>query len=283
MIAVATELSRRPSIENSYTNFLPGIQARYSAANDRLIFRASITEAISRPPPGDLVPARQENAQLNQRIIGNPALRPASSWNYDASVEYFMPPLGLISAGVFHKDISDFVFSSSRITADGVDERTRQNGEGGSVTGIEIGWVQQFPSLPGLLSGLGVEANYTYLDSEGVYPNRTDALPLVNSPEHILNGVVSYVQGPLSVRVSYNYLSERIESVGARAALDVYNEHSDVWDLVIQFRVWGDNSLFLNVKNLTDEPTVQYVGNRGNPTLVTYYGRQFNFGLNFAF
>lgn len=55
---------------NFYTNFLPGIQARYTTLDNRLVLRASVTEAISRPPPGDLIPSRQENAQLNQRIIG---------------------------------------------------------------------------------------------------------------------------------------------------------------------------------------------------------------------
>lgn len=273
----------RVSDENSYTNFLPGVQARYTTLDDRLVLRASVTEAISRPPPGDLVPSRQENAQLNQRIIGNPDLMPATSWNYDASAEYFFPPLGLVSAGVFHKDISDFVFSSSRITSDGVDERTRQNGEGGKVTGIELGWVQQFTGLPGLLSGLGIEANYTWLDSKGSYPGRTENLSLVNSPRHILNAVASYAQGPVSVRVSYNRLSKRLESVGGRAALDVYNEKSSVWDLAAKVRVLGGNSLFFNVKNLTDEPTVSYQGSRDNPTIVTYYGRQFNFGLNVEF
>lgn len=273
----------RVSDANSYTNFLPGIQARYTTLGDRLVLRGSVTQSISRPPPGDLVPSRQENAQLNQRIIGNPNLSPAKSLNLDASAEYFFPPLGLISAGVFYKDISDFVFSSSRTASDGVDERTRQNGEGGKVTGIELAWVQQFTGLPGALSGLGVEANYTWLDSEGSYPGRTENLALVNSPRHTVNAVLSYAQGPVSARLSYNYLSKRLESVGGRAALDVYNEASGVWDFAVKLRAFDRSSLFLNIKNLTDKPTVQYQGDRSNPTVVTYYGRQFNFGLNFEF
>jgi len=274
----------RVSDSGSYTNFLPGVQARYTTMDDRLVLRSSVTQSISRPPPGDLVPARQENAQLNQRVIGNPNLKPAESWNYDASAEYFFPPLGVISAGIFHKDISDFVFSSSSIAADGVDERTRQNGEGGQVTGLEFAWVQQFTGLPGLLSGLGIEANYTALiNSKGSYPGRTENLSLVNSPDHIVNGVLSYAQGPVSVRLSYNYLSKRLESVGTRAALDVYNAKSGVWDVAMKYRILDRHSLFFNVKNLNDAPTVQYQGDRSNPTLVTYYGRQFNFGLNFEF
>ncbi len=268
----------------SYTNVLPGIHARYSLLDDRLILRSSITKAISRPPPGDLIPARQENAQLNQRIIGNPNLKPAESNNFDVTAEYFLPPLGVLSAGAFYKEIDNFVFSSSRFAADGVDERTRVNGDGGKVTGLELVWAQELTFLPGIFSGLGVEANYTWLDSEGSYPNRpADELPLVNSPDYIFNGIVSYTEGPVSVRVSYNKLPKRLESVGGREALDVYNAESSVWDLAFKYTINDSTSAFLNVKNLNDTPTLQYQGDRNNPTTVVYYGRQFNVGVKVNF
>jgi len=37
------------------------------------------------------------------------------------------------------------------------------------------------------------------------------------------------------------------------------------------------------VKNLTDTPTVQFQGDRRNPTSVTYYGTQYNFGVQYKF
>ncbi|MDO9476871.1 MAG: TonB-dependent receptor [Pseudohongiella sp.] len=274
----------RVSDSASYTNVLPGVHARYSMIDDRLVLRSSVTKAISRPPPGDLIPSRQENAQLNQRIIGNPNLKPAESDNFDVTAEYFLPPLGVLSAGVFYKEIDNFVFSSSRIGSDGVDERSRVNGDGGKVKGLELVWMQQLSFLPGLLSGLGVEANYTWLDSQGSYPDRSaDDLALVNSPKYIYNGIVSYADGPFSARVSYNRLPERLEAVGGRQALDRYNAASSVWDLAFNYTISDTTSAFLNVKNLTDTPSVQYQGSRGNPTSVVYYGRQFNAGVKMNF
>jgi TonB-dependent receptor len=268
----------------SYTNVLPGVHARYALMEDRMVLRASITQAISRPPPGDLIPSSQENAQLNQRIIGNPSLEPARSDNFDITAEYFLPPLGVISAGAFYKDISDFVFSTSRIASDGVDERTRTNGEGGKVKGLELAWVQQLSFLPGAFSGLGIETNYTWLDSEGVYPRReADSLALVNSPRYIFNNVLSYASGSFSARVSYNRLPVRLESVGARAALDSYNAASSVWDLALKYSFSETGTAFLNVKNIGDTPSVQYIGNRGNPTSVVYFGTQYNMGVKFEF
>lgn len=268
----------------SYTNVLPGVHARYSMVDDKLVLRASVTQAISRPPPGDLIPSRQENAQLNQRVIGNPNLKPAESDNFDLTAEYYLPPLGVISAGAFYKDISNFVFSTSRIASDGVDERTRVNGEGGKVKGLEFVWVQQLSFLPGMLSGLGIETNYTWLDSKGVYPGRTsENLALPRSPRYIYNNIVSYAAGPVSVRLSYNRLPERLEAVGGRAALDRFNAASSVWDLALRYAFSERGSAFMNVKNLTDTPVVQYQGNRGNPTSIVYYGTQYNVGVKYDF
>lgn len=264
----------------SYDHVLPGLHLRYTPT-DQLVFRGSVSKALSRPPPGDLIPSRQENAQINQRIIGNPDLKPAQALNIDLSAEYYLLPQGVLSASVFHKDIDDFVFSQSRLASDGVDERTRVNGDGGRVLGLELVWNQQLTFLPEPFDGLGVELNYTRLDSKGKYPGRTDDLPFINSPDYILNGIVSWARGPFDLRVSYNKLPDRIESVGADAARDRYNAATAIWDLAARYRLPGKYQLFLNVKNLGDRPTVQFIGDRDHPTSVVYFGRQYNFGVQY--
>lgn len=274
----------RISGESEYNNLLPSLHLKYTVEDSPLLFRGSVSKAISRPPPGDLVASRQENSQLNQRIIGNPNLKPAESVNYDISAEYFMPPLGILSLGVFYKDIDNFVFSTSRIAADGVDERTRTNGDGGKVKGLEFAWAQQFSFLPGAWRGLSIETNYTYLDTEGAYPNRdADQLELVNSPRYIFNAILSYAYDATSVRLSMNKLPDRLEAVGARTALDRYNQSNTVWDLAMKYEFSKAHHLFFNIKNLTNEPTVQYQGSPNNPTSVVYYGTQYNLGVNLVF
>ncbi len=267
----------------SYNKLLPGLHFRYTAT-EQLLFRAAITKALSRPPPGDLIASVQENAQLNQRIIGNPNLLPAESVNLDFSAEYYYSAAGVLSAAVFHKDIKNFVFNETRIASDGVDERTRVNGDGGDVLGLELVWNQQFTSLPAPFDGLGIEANYTRLDSKGRYPGRlNDDLSFINSPDYIFNGILSYARGPLDIRILYNKLPDRLESVGGRAALDRYNAGVAVWDMAVRYDFMDNYRFFLNIKNLTDEPTVTYIGNRDNPTLVTYFGTQYNFGFQYNF
>jgi TonB-dependent receptor len=259
---------------------MAGLHARWLALNDRLVVRAAFTEGLSRPAPADLIGSVQENAQLNQRNIGNPALKAATSRNYDASVEYYLPRVGVVSASVFQKDIEKFVFTSSRAAADGVRENLKVNGDGGKLTGLEFVWQQNLTSLPAPFDGFGFELNHTWLNSEGKYPGRTiEDLAFVLAPRTIFNGMLSYAKGPFGARVSYNKMAKRLESVSTSALTDTYNAAAFSWDLALKYRLPWRLNLFFNVKNLTNEPSVIYQGTRANPTAIVYYGVQYNFGL----
>lgn len=273
---------------SSYTNILPGLHLRYNATPN-LVLRGSLNRTISRPAPGDLIPSIQVNAQLTQPavIVGNPDLVPATSTNLDLSAEFYLTGLGLVSAGVFHKSVDNFVFNE-RIRLDagpfaGFDEVRRVNGDGGTVGGLEFTWGQQFTTLPGALSGLGIESNVTLLRSEGVYPGREDdSLPLTRSPDWITNAALVYTQGPLQARASFLTRSDRLTGVGNRAALDRYNEADHNLDFSFEYGLprWGGRA-FLHTRNLLNTATVEYQGSTANPVSTTYYGRQFNFGLRY--
>ena len=40
--------------------------------------------------------------------IGNPELKPTTSYNFDLSADYYFRSIGLVSAGIFYKKIDDF-------------------------------------------------------------------------------------------------------------------------------------------------------------------------------
>ncbi|TVP45879.1 MAG: TonB-dependent receptor [Gemmatimonadales bacterium] len=273
----------------SYTNLLPGVHMRLEVRED-MVVRASANRTISRPPPGDLIPSLQVNAQLTQPavIIGNPDLVPATSTNLDLSAELYLAGLGLISAGGFYKAVDNFVFSErTRLNAGpfaGFDEVRRINGDGGTVMGVELSWGQQFSTLPGALAGFGVESNATFLRTEGTYPGREDeALPLAQSPSWIANLGVVYNQGRFTGRVSGMARSDRLQSVGGRAALDRYNEADRNLDFSAEFAARRGVNLFFHTRNLLDVPTIEYQGSPENPVSTSYYGRQFNAGMSLAF
>jgi len=273
----------------SYTNVLPGLHMRLEAM-ENLVIRASANRTISRPPPGDLIPSLQVNAQLTQPavIIGNPDLVPATSTNLDLSAELYLAGLGLVSAGGFYKAVDNFVFSErTRLNSGpfaGFDEVRRVNGDGGTVMGLELSWGQQFSSLPGALAGFGVESNATFLRTEGTYPGReNESLPLAQSPSWIANLGLVYNQGRFTGRASGMARSDRLQSVGGRAALDRYNEADRTLDFSAEFAARRGVNLFFHTRNLLDVPTIEYQGSPENPVSTSYYGRQFNAGVNLSF
>jgi len=283
-----TAINRRES-SGSYTNWLPGLHLRYDAS-DQVVIRASANRTISRPPPGDLIPSLQVNAQLTQPsvVIGNPDLVPATSTNLDLSAEYYLPPLGLLSAGVFRKDIDNFVFSErTRLNTGpfaGFDELRRVNGDGGTVNGAEFTWSQQLTMLPGVLQGLGVQANATFLNTEGAYPARDgESLPLTRSPDWITNLMVGYTARTFSVRGSFMARSDRLIGVGGRPALDRYAEGDRTLDFSAEYNLVRRGTLFFHTRNLLNVATVEYQGSPEFPVSTTYYGRQFNMGLKYDF
>jgi len=56
------------------------------------------------------------------------------------------------------------------------------NGPSAHIQGIEVSWEQRFSFLPGLLSGFGVSANYSYTQSGVTFPTTFDGGELITLP-----------------------------------------------------------------------------------------------------
>ena len=94
----------------------------------------------------------------------------------------------------------------------------------GYVRGIETSLQHNFTYLPGLLSGVGFIANYTYADSEIEEQLFVDELgneqtfraaPLPNTSNHTFNTTVFYDKDKLSLRAAYNWRSDYLLDPGA--------------------------------------------------------------------
>ncbi len=69
--------------------------------------------------------------------------------------------------------------------------------------------------MPGVLSGLGLYANYAYTFSAADY-GREDKYPLPYQVPHVLNTSVSFDQGGFSGMLSYNFQSASFLSTSTR-------------------------------------------------------------------
>lgn len=253
---------------NSYTNVLPTLNLRYFATDD-LQLRFAAGRAMVRPSFSQLIPyttlsfAFQDNG-LPEAINaltgtgGNPYLKPTISTQFDLSAEWYFGRSNSLTLAAFYKDVKDYIFagvSPETYTSNGVTrtfEITRQmNGDSGTIKGFEVAYQQFFDFLPGVLSGLGLQANYTFVDSNGgtntavntLDPNQTGnaadrSLPLEGMSKHSFNIAGIYEKHGISARVAYNWRSEYLLTTSAA------NINAPVW-----FEDYGqlDASLIVSV------------------------------------
>ncbi len=280
---------------NTRNAFLPMAHMKYSP-NDNTNIRAAYTRTFARPSFGSFNPGTTRNDALRVISRGNPDLKPTFSDNFDLMGEYFFDNVGFLSGGIFYKQITDDIFNStSQQNIDGIVYTVTEprNSEDGYLFGLEFGLSKRFEFLPGFLSGLGVEANYTFTDSEVDVPvfNVTEAgeverdiikQPLPNQAEHLYNFSLFYEKHGILARIAANYKGKNV--VGFSEFGPQHNRWYDK-NLTIDFSgAYAINEkmrVFLELNNLSNEPLRYYHGNQNRPEQVEYYSIRGQLGLSY--
>ncbi len=255
---------------SNYLNWFPNLTLRH-AFSPRLIGRFALSRGINRPNFVDIVPRVVDNTDGStvEVALGNPGLRPTISNNIDAGLEYYLKPLGVLSINGFYKDLENYRYTVTR-TGSYLGQTallTRpENAPNGKLYGVEFNWQQQFTFLPGLLSGLGIFANYTWADAEiklrEAYAGRS-VMPLPGQSRHTWNIAAFYERGPVNLRVSYTKRSDYLDEINAdEPALDFYWEGRGQLDATGSFQISRNITMFVEAKNLTNSPGVRYYGSR---------------------
>ena len=290
------EITTRPVTgEDGYLHLLPGLHARYRL-DDATALRFAWTNTLGRPNYYDLVPYREVLIEDEELFEGNPALDPTTSMNFDLMAERYFSTVGLVSAGLFHKDISDFVFRyADNDYADPVSDRLfgdyvqPLNGSSASVSGFEFAFQRQLDFLPSIWRGIGLYTNYTWTRSsvEGlpVEGREEEDLPLPGSAPHSFNGSLSYDMSALSLRLSVNYAASHLDAgegeIGESAFYDRYYDTATHVDLNGSYRISPQLRAFFEASNLTDQPLRFYQGVKERTMQAEYYDRRFSAGLKF--
>lgn len=254
------------------TEFFPNLTVRH-AFSDNLIGRFALTRSISRPEFSEIVPRRIEETDGSDISyeIGNPDLQPALSNNIDLGLEYYFASLGVVSANAFYKDLTDYRYTlkySEPVTIDGTvydaDFETPINAPEGHLAGLELNLQRKFDFLPGLLSGFGVFANYTWTDAEiktaQSYGGR-DTFSLPGQSDSNYNAALFYEMAGFSARLSYTKRGDYLEEINADDAdLDLYVEGREQLDFTASYDFGNGVEVFGEAKNLTDSAGVRYYG-----------------------
>ncbi len=289
---LADETSTRVSSSRSYTNWLPGIYFRHDL-NDRLVLRASWSNSLARPNFGDIAYRTRINEDDGEIFIGNPNLETLESTNWDASAEYYLPSLGLVSATVFLKEIENFSYEitipgGDPVASRGYDLTTFRNGSKGEIRGVELAYQQQFSFLPAPFDGLGLQANVTFSDSEATYPTRPgEEVRFIGQSDQIANLGISYEKSGFFARLALNTRSERLredEPLGGDVLEDFWVDDFAQLDLSLRYRFSDRWTVYADLINLTDEPFRVFrktPGRPDRPGQIEEYGISANFGVKF--
>lgn len=280
-------------VDSRYTDYLPSVNLRYQLSPG-LYLRAAASRTLTRPnfdqlsPSLTLVP-NSINPLLNQGSAGNPDLRPIRADNLDLAVEKYINKNTALYATGFLKKVDGFVGTLSKPEViDGASYQvTRpQNSAAADIRGLELGYQQFYDFLPGWLSGLGLQANYTYVDSETADRALGEKVPLQNLSKHSLNLIGMYEKGRVSARLAYNwrdkFLSGVSQIVGV-GALPIYTRAYGWLDASLSYRVSDKISLTIAGTNLLGTMRSSYYGVETRPQSNWINDTQISLGLSARF
>jgi iron complex outermembrane recepter protein len=286
-------------VEGSYSGVLPAMNAVLELTPEMLV-RFAATQNLNRPGLGSIAAEgsafQDENSGEITASRGNPNLKPYKDTTLDLSLEYYFGRVGLLSASVFHKRIKNFIgsqfledvpFSETGVpfgtipgaTADTiVSEFSMPINVAGTkkLTGLELAAQSQFTFLPAPFDGLGVVANFTYVDA----PKEITGISKTS-----YNATVYYETNRWGIRGSLNHR--------ARWYSGRNDDVMDAGTRGFEATTYVDASAFVNVTktlqitfnaiNLTNQKETQFWGQNRYLYNQTQSGTTYMGGVSFKF
>ncbi|MDO9078017.1 MAG: TonB-dependent receptor [Brevundimonas sp.] len=310
--------------ENEYMDTLPSMNLALEPVQD-LILRFGVAKVMARPQIGNtfagtnyLVPVTSLAATGPNftATIGNVKLEPFRATTYDMSVEWYFAPESLLSFSYFYKDIDSYIqilrqdlpYSSlttlnpsafapglctGACSASTIFQLTAAvNTEGGPLKGFEISYQQPFRFLPGPFSNLGVQLNYTFVESEIDYCANAlctafQTEDLVNLSPVSWNATLYYEDDRFSARVSAAARDSYTQNVPGRNGNSIEGKQETLnIDASASYQISDQVEVTFEALNLTDEFNHQFVGDgleRQSTSVYHHTGRQYFVGARYRF
>lgn len=287
---------RRVTKKGSYRNYFPGLHLRYEL-NRRFLVRTSFSKSIARPNFGDLMPDTSID-DANLRISqNNTGLGPQRADNFDVSAEYYFEPAGVLSLGLFAKEIKGFIFNDERTIGSGQNNgfdgdyvgyllTTKKNGGKGKMRGMEFSYNQQLTFLPVWMREVSLYATYTLIDAKGDYntAGASSDSELVQFVPTTWNVGLTYQNHGWTVRAQLNYNDRFLNAYTANPAARIYDDERVDGELKVKYQVSKAFGVFCDWTNALDQTVVRVQGkDRYRPQKVRYNGMRINVGVSGAF
>jgi TonB-dependent receptor len=298
------------TVKRSYSDWLPSLNLT-AEVTSKFLLRFGAARVMTRPDLGQLSPGGSINTTgVFSVTSGNPTLDPIRADTLDFSAEWYFQKNGLLSVGIFYKNIETYI-QTSQVTmpfnqsdlpvgllaglpvlaTDPFTFKQPVNTPGGPLKGIEVNYQQPFTFLPGFLKHFGVLLNYTYVDSKISYfsalsPTGRTTNDLVGLSKHAFNGTLYYEDAKLSIRGSVAYRGRYLTAVPSGTStndVDGVNPTTTI-DVSASYSLTPHIKLTLDGQNLTDAFNNQFNDSRRESVFVyTHTGREVRAGVRFSF
>lgn len=294
----------------SRSDVLPSAVIRWLPTDD-IIARLAYGKTIGRPtfqqlnPATVLMPATSTNASFGYATSGNPDLKPVEAKTLDLSLEYYFARSSSIYTTLFMRDVDGFVFNADRSVQ--ITDRSPelngnylltspQNAGSGKLNGVELGF-QWFPDeVPDWLHGIGVQGNYTWMDSESKDPvyDENDSTqqigsktnPVVGVSDWAYSAVLAYERDALSARLSWVDRGKFLTGYNTCCSMptQVYSKGESSMDFQLTYQATQRVTMTFDATNLTGEIYRTYYGDSQLYNQDTYrYSRTYALGLRYQF
>jgi len=273
------------SKRSSYHDWLPSLNFRLNLRDD-LVLRASASETLTRPTLKNLRASeviRVRSPDPGTVDTGNAELKPYTSKNVDLGLEWYINDTSYIALAGFYKNVNNFI-AMVTVPIEILDYPFMQNmpvnTDTAIIKGAELSFQHTFDWLPTPFDGLGVQLNYTAVDSKQTLD------PAIASGEFAVVGlsdsgnlVLFYEKDRFGIRAAYNWRDEYLAAIrseqGEPSTVNAY----DQLDLSANFKLTDKISIFADATNLTGEKVSAWQRYRNRVYWITDDGRTVTFGI----
>ncbi|MPT49363.1 MAG: TonB-dependent receptor [Sphingobium sp.] len=288
----------------SYNYLLPSLIGSYDFGHG-LILRGGYSKTIGRPnfsyyaiSESISVPDDSED-DIISITRGNEDLKPRTSHNFDASLEWYPTRGSMVSVAAFYKDIKNLVFIQNYEIADyeyngaryTARVTTPMNSQSASLKGIEISARQDFQDLAsGFLRNFVLSANATFIKGRQTVIQADESLRRVNGlegqPKFLANATISYETSVFGASLAYNHVGDYLKSISEETPVfDIFSKKRSELSAQVRLKLLDNVTVIAEGQNLT-KSEIEYFRKMPGGNLLAergQKGRVFWIGVNTRF
>ena len=307
---------------DSYVELLPSFNAVVDMREDVLL-RLGVFRGLSRPDPADMGFGRvlsvdDDDATSIAELVGtasangNPDLKPLTSWNFDAAVEWYPNEDTIVAVGGYYKSflggfentqrVEEFRIDDQPFNADVTTSRTIE--ETSTLVGFEVTLTHAFTYLPGYLSGLGGKLSYNWADADFEFEDQTfgasrvvdeagnvvservrliPAAGLFGFSDQVLSAQAYYQIGDLDMQLIYKFRSKYFQQFISSPGIIRYIGDIGSVEARATYEIMDNVTLRVEALNLFDEPRMNFIPTPDSLSELNSYGPRVFVGIRAKF